>query len=52
VGYRLRYTDSAGLTTPVSNWNIGASLVGDGSTLSLQDTSSTSTRLYAVEAYY
>lgn len=52
VGYRLRYTDSAGLVTPISGWNIGASLVGDGSTLSLQDTNSTSTRLYTVEAYY
>ena len=52
VGYRLRYTDSSGLATPISSWNIGAALTGDGSTLSLQDTTSTSTRLYAVEAYY
>jgi len=52
VGYRLRYTDAAGLTTPISSWNIGNHLVGDGSTLSLQDTNSTPTRFYIVEAYY
>jgi hypothetical protein len=52
VGYRLRYTDSAGLTTPISSWTIGSSLIGDGTTLSLQDTSSTPNRFYVVEAYY
>lgn len=52
VGYRLRYTDAAGLSTPVSTWSVGAALVGDGTALSLQDTSSTSNRFYAVEAYY
>jgi hypothetical protein len=52
VGYRLRYTDSAGLATPISSWNIGSILIGDGTTLSLQDTNSGSTRFYAVEAYY
>ena len=52
VGYRLRYTDSAGLTTPISSWNIGSNLVGDGTTLSLQDTNATTNRFYTVEAYY
>jgi hypothetical protein len=52
VGYRLRYTDSAGLAAPISNWTIGSTLVGNGSTLSLQDTNSTAIRFYAVEAYY
>lgn len=52
VGYRLRYTDSEGLHTPVSSWNIGDSVVGDGTTLSIQTSNSTSTRFYAVEAYY
>jgi hypothetical protein len=52
VGYRLRYTDSAGLATPISSWTIGSSLIGDGTTLSLQDISSTPNRFYAVEAYY
>ena len=37
VGYRLRYTDSAGLATPISTWNIGNSLIGDGTTQFLQD---------------
>ena len=52
VGYRLRYTDSAGLTTPVSAWNIGSNLIGDGTTRFLQDTSPNANRFYTVEAYY
>jgi hypothetical protein len=52
VGYRLRYTDSAGLTTPISTWNLGSALIGDGTTLFLQDTSSTTDRFYTIEAYY
>lgn len=52
VGYRLRYTDSAGLATPISSWTSGSTLIGNGSTLSLQDTNSTAVRFYAVEAYY
>ena len=52
VGYRLRYTDSAGLATPISSWTIGSTLIGNGFTLSLQDTNSTAIRFYAVEAYY
>lgn len=49
--YRLRYTDGAGLTTPISTWNLGSTLIGDGSTHSLQDTNPGSARFYAVEAY-
>jgi hypothetical protein len=52
VGYRLRYTDSAGLATPISSWSIGSALIGDGTTLFLQDTSSTANRFYTIEAYY
>ena len=52
VGYRLRYTNAAGLGTPISSWTIGGTLIGDGTTHSLQDASSTSSRFYAVEAYY
>jgi hypothetical protein len=52
VGYRLRYTDGTGLTTPISSWTIGSSLVGTGATLSLQDTNTNTNRFYAVEAYY
>jgi hypothetical protein len=51
VNYRLRYTDSAGLSTPISSWIIGSSLTGDGTTLSLQDTNSNPIRFYSVEAY-
>jgi hypothetical protein len=52
VGYRLRYTDSTGLATPISSWTIGSTLIGNGTTLSLQDTNSTPNRFYVVEAYY
>jgi len=51
VGYRLRYTDSVGLATPISSWNIGANIIGDGTVLSLQDTNAASIRFYTVEAY-
>lgn len=50
VGYRLRYTDD--LTAPISIWQIGNSLIGNGSTLSLQDTNAGATRYYLIEAYY
>jgi hypothetical protein len=52
VGYRLRFTDSAGLATPIASWTIGSNLVGDGTTLTLQDTNSSLIRFYTVEAYY
>jgi hypothetical protein len=52
VGYRLRYTDSAGLATPISTWNIGGTLIGDGSPRFFQDTSSDANRFYTIEAYY
>jgi hypothetical protein len=48
--YRLRYTDAAGLATPVSTWNIGSSLSGTGSVLPLSDTNSGDSRFYAVDA--
>jgi hypothetical protein len=50
VTYRLRSTDESGLSRPVSTWAIGASVTGDGSYRSLQDSSASSTRFYAVEA--
>jgi hypothetical protein len=52
VGYRVRYTDSAGLSTPISTWNTGNSLIGDGTVESLQDTTTSSNRFYSIEAYY
>ena len=48
--YRLRSTDAAGLTSPVSTWTIGASIVGTGSVLSLSDTNTANLRFFAVDA--
>jgi hypothetical protein len=48
----VRYTDSAGLSTPISTWNTGNSLIGDGTVESLQDTTTSSNRFYSIEAYY
>ncbi len=48
--YRLRYTDAAGLTSPVSTWSLGASATGDGSVKSIDDTSADENRFYSVDA--
>lgn len=50
VNYRLRYTNAAGLTSPISTWSTGGSIAGTGSVLTLQDTHSDPIRFYAVEA--
>lgn len=50
VTYRLRYTDAAGLTSPLSTWSTGASISGTGSVLSLDDTHADPVRFYVVEA--
>ncbi len=50
VLYRLRSTDAAGLGTPVSTWTTGASVTGNGTPATLQDSSTSSARFYAVEA--
>lgn len=50
VTYRLRATDASGLTAPVSSWEVGASLVGDGNPASLRDTSASAARFYALDA--
>jgi len=47
--YTLRAVDGAGLSTPPSTWPVGASLTGDGSVQSLQDTSASLIRFYVVE---
>jgi hypothetical protein len=52
VGYRLHYTNSVGLLAPISVWPTGATLIGNGSALSLLDTNTSGTRFYAIEAYY
>lgn len=48
--YRLRSTDEAGVSRPVSAWTAGNPSAGDGSELTLQDTPATPVRFYAVEA--
>ena len=50
ANYRLRATDAAGLSTPVSTWPVGSSVVGTGSVLSLTDTSTADIRFFAVDA--
>jgi hypothetical protein len=53
VTYRLRATNTAGLTTPVATWSTsGVTVTGNGSVQSLQDTNASDIRFYAVEAYY
>ncbi|MCW5558468.1 MAG: hypothetical protein KIT22_11640, partial [Verrucomicrobiae bacterium] len=47
--YTLRAVDGAGLSTPPSTWPAGASLTGDGSVQSLEDTSASAVRFYVVE---
>lgn len=47
--YRLRSTDAAGLSTPISAWAAGASSAGNGSSLTLQDSNASDERFYAIE---
>ncbi|HUL51175.1 MAG TPA: hypothetical protein VLU94_01190 [Candidatus Nitrosotalea sp.] len=49
ASYSLRYTDSAGLPTPIANWSVGGgSTVGDGNVQSLQDSSADGGRYYVI----
>jgi hypothetical protein len=50
VTYQLRATGAAGLTTPVSTWTAGASVVGDGTEKTLQDNSADAIRFFIIEA--
>ncbi len=51
VTYKLRYTDSTGLGTPATSWTLAtATVIGDGNTQTLEDTSSAANRFYVVEA--
>ncbi|EEF58447.1 hypothetical protein [Pedosphaera parvula] len=52
VNYRLRYTDSAGLSLGASNWTTLPSVLGAGPTTTLQDTAAVPDRFYKIEAYY
>ena len=47
--YRLYYTNASGLTAPLSNWTVSAtSVVGNGLTNSITDTSADPNRFYRV----
>ncbi|MBE7500443.1 MAG: hypothetical protein HS113_09100 [Verrucomicrobiales bacterium] len=50
VTYRLRAAGTAGVTTPVSTWAAGASVVGDGTVKTLQDDSADAVRFFSIEA--
>ena len=50
VTYKLFFTNSAGLGTPVGNWPSRAGTIsGDGTTKSFQDTTTDPMRLYRVQ---
>lgn len=48
--YRLRHTDTAGLTATAANWAIGASITGDGSVRSIENTSTDPLRFFSIDA--
>jgi hypothetical protein len=50
--YGLSYTDSTGLKTPSSNWSVSPNtVVGNGATNSLTDTTTDATRVYRVNVH-
>jgi hypothetical protein len=49
--YTLRYTDSTGLTSPVSTWATGGTIAGDGTNKSLNDTTTGTERFYTISAH-
>lgn len=51
VSYTLRYTNAAGLNSPISTWPIAAGSVnGNGTPLTLNDTNTDPTRFYVLQA--
>jgi hypothetical protein len=47
--YGLSYTNTAGINTPISTWPTNSTtVIGNGSTLSIPDTTTDSTRIYRV----
>lgn len=50
VTYLLRSTDGPGLASPPATWTAGATVVGTGSSATLQDTATGDLRFYVVEA--
>ena len=51
ANYTLYYTNAAGLTTPVGSWPVAGSLIGNGGTNSLNDTTTDAVRFYRVGAH-
>jgi hypothetical protein len=51
ANYTLYYTNAAGLTTPASSWPVAGSLIGNGGTNSLNDTTTDPVRFYRVGAH-
>ena len=52
VTYKLFYTNSAGLITPVSSWpSLPGTIAGDGTTKTFQDTTTDPIRFYRVQAH-
>jgi hypothetical protein len=50
VTYKLCFTNSAGVTAPVSNWpSLPGTISGDGTTKSFQDTTTDPSRFYRVQ---
>jgi hypothetical protein len=47
--YKLRSTDATGLASPVSQWTSGSSVVGDGGSKTLQESSAGDVRFFAIE---
>jgi hypothetical protein len=51
TAYRLFYTNTSGLSTPVTNWpSLGGTLTGDGTTNTFHDISVEPVRFYKVQA--
>lgn len=50
VRYQLRYTDAVGLTSQVSTWTPGGSVLGTGSSVTIEDIHAGPARFYLVEA--
>ncbi|MBX3733063.1 MAG: hypothetical protein KF791_10760 [Verrucomicrobiae bacterium] len=49
AGYVLRAVDGAGLASPINTWANAGSVPGDGTVRSIEDTSDSDARFYAVE---
>jgi hypothetical protein len=52
VTYKLFFTNSSGLTAPVTNWpSLPGTITGDGTTKSFTDTTTDAGRVYRVGAH-